>query len=101
VTSAIGDWKGISVGDMMGEMDAMMGAGHAWMTWMVVVFLVAVAVATVSVLAAGTAAQRRRAVATKPSGPDDEALRILRQRYARSEIDEDEFLHRQSALAPY
>jgi len=90
------------VGDMMGQMSTMMGGGTgAWAAWMsLVLLLVAAAVMTLSVLAVRAAGQRRTALASRPTA-DDDALRILRQRYARSEIDEEEFFQRQSALAPY
>ena len=87
--------------DMMGQMGTMMGrtgAGAAWMS--LVLLLVAAAVLTLSVLAVRAAGQRRTALASRPTAEDD-ALRTLRQRYARSEIDEEEFFQRQSALAPY
>ena len=90
------------MGDMMGQMSTMMGGGTgAWAAWMsLVLLLVAAAVMTLSVLAVRAAGQRRTALASRPTAEDD-ALRTLRQRYARSEIDEEEFFQRQSALAPY
>lgn len=90
------------MGDMMRQMETMMGGSGGWAAWMALVLVVlAAAVITVGVLAAKGAGQRRSALDSKASTPEDEALRILRQRYARSEIDEDDFLCRQSALAPY
>lgn len=87
--------------DMMGQMGTMMGRTGAWAAWMsLVLLLVAAAVLTLSVLAVKAAGQRRTALASRPTAEDD-ALRTLRQRYARSEIDEEEFFQRQSALAPY
>ena len=90
------------MGDMMGQMDAMMGGGTSVWAWMVLVLVVvAAAVITVSVLTVKGAGRGRAALPPVSPAAEDEALRILRQRYARSEIDEDEFLRRQSALAPY
>lgn len=88
--------------DMMGQMGTMMGGGtDAWTAWMsLVLLLLAAAVMAISVLAVRAAGQRRTALASRPTVEDD-ALRTLRQRYARSEIDEEEFFQRQSALAPY
>ncbi len=88
--------------DMMGQMSTMMGGGTgAWAAWMaLVLLLVAAALMTLSVLAVRAAGQSRTALASRPTVEDD-ALRTLRQRYARSEIDEEEFFQRQSALAPY
>ncbi len=91
------------MGDMMGQMSTMMGGGTgAWAAWMALaLLLVAAALMTLSVLAVRAvraAGQRRTALANRPTAEDD-ALRTLRQRYARSEIDEEEFFQRQSALA--
>lgn len=88
--------------DMMRQMGTMMSGGTgAWTAWMsLVLLLLAAAVMAISVLAVRAVGQRRTALASRPSVEDD-ALRTLRQRYARSEIDEEEFFQRQSALAPY
>ena len=87
---------------MMGQMDAMMGGGTGVWAWMVLVLVVVTAAVVTVVMLAGKGAGRGR-TALPPETPatEDEALRILRQRYARSEIDDDEFLRRQSALTPY
>lgn len=82
------------MGDMMGQM----GGGMVWMA--IVLVIVLAAVAAVIVLAVKHARRERPALAPQTAA-EDEALRILRGRYARGEIDEDEFLHRQSALKPY
>ncbi len=88
--------------DMMGQMGTMMGGGTgAWTAWMsLVLLLLAAALMAISVLAIRAAGQRRTALVSGPTD-EDEALRTLRQRFARSEIDEEEFFQRQSALAPY
>ena len=89
-------------GEMVGQM-GMMGSGTVTWVWMaLVVVVVAAAVMMVSELAVRGAGRLRAALAPgTPSTAEDEALRILRLRYAPSEIDEDEFLRRQSALTPY
>lgn len=37
--------------------------------------------------------------ASAPTKGDDAALRVLRERYARGEIDHDEYLHRKEGLS--
>ena len=86
--------------EMMGQM-GMMGGGTVTWAWMaLVVVVVAATLMMVSELAVRAAGRRRVALAPgTPSTAGDEALRILRQRYARSEIDEDEYHHRRDELA--
>lgn len=86
----------------MGDMMDMMGCNGGWAAWMVLLLLVvAASLVTVGVMGVKAAGRRRLPLAAAPATGDDEALLILRQRYARGEIDEEEFLRRQSALTPY
>jgi len=84
--------------EMMSQMGDMMSGGYAWMT--LVVVLLAVLVVAVGVGMAGRGRATRLAVAPFEEA-EDEAGSLLRRRYAAGEIDEDEFLRRQSALRPY
>lgn len=68
----------------------MNGWGWAWMSiWMVVA--VAAVVAIVLVLARGSFSEDRRR-------RDDNALEVLRRRFASGEIDEEEFERRRTRL---
>ena len=85
----------------MHDMDEMMGMMGGGMVWMAVVLVVVLAAVATAIVLAVKHARRERPALAPQTAAEDEALRILRQRYARGEIDEDEFLHRQSALKPY
>jgi len=80
---------------MMHDWNPFVAFGHAWgVVWMLV--LVALAVwAAVAIT---------RALLPRSSKPDhepsDEALDVLRARYARGEIDEQEYRARLSTLTP-
>jgi mono/diheme cytochrome c family protein len=82
--------------DQMMDMDGMMGGGMwSWVAWMALFLVVVAAIIAGSVLVArslwrrGGSRQNRRG----------EALAILEQRYARGEIDRDEFDERRRAIA--
>lgn len=45
-------------------------------------------------------ARSARSVEAAPSNPTQGALRVLEERFARSEIDEEQFIQRRSALLP-
>ncbi len=62
------------------------GGGHMWLFWILVLIAVAWLVAIVARRAAGT------------SGRGNSALEILEQRYARGEIDRDEYLRKRLDL---
>ena len=71
-----------------------MTAGHGWgLLWMALLV-----VATVAAAIAITRALLPNSDATKSHPDDDSALDTLRKRYARGEIDEDEFLARRDTL---
>ena len=77
---------------MDGDYDAMMGGSYGWMmAWMLIWLLVVIALVAVAVFAVVRFSGPR----TKPR---DEALNVLRRRYAAGELDEDEYRRRRSGL---
>ncbi len=83
--------------DMMG---GMMWGSYLWMT-LIGVLLVLAAVGVVRAAVAQNKRGTRSRPAIPPSFADgDEAVAILRRRYAQGEIGDDEFLNRQSMLTP-
>lgn len=82
-------------GMMGGSMDGMMGGGMgSWFLWSVLFLLVLAAVAIASVFLIRGAWRKGQAGGT--SG--DRALAILQERYARGEIDRDEFNEKREHL---
>jgi putative membrane protein len=88
---------------MMWDGGYMMGAGWFWMP----VMLIAVALIVVGVillirgLGSGRPSDRSgeaTGVAPQPGRDSGAALRVLEERYARGEIDREEFLRRRSYL---
>lgn len=88
------------MGDMNDMMGGMMGGAYLWMALVaVLVIIVAAGAVTLSVIEAKRQTTRRAAL--PKSDESGEAIEILRRRYAAGQIDEDEFLRRQSMLTPY
>lgn len=80
----------------MMDMDGMMGGGMwAWLLW-TALFLVVVAAIVIGSVFITRALWRRGDSAGRPK--DNAALDILKERYARGEIDRDEFEERRRAL---
>lgn len=75
-------------------MDGMFGMGAAMVLWT----LAGIAILVLAALGAVWLARSRQHDATSPRPPIDSPEEILRRRYARGEIDEDEYLRRQSGL---
>ena len=79
---------------MWHEWGPFMMTGQGWgLLWMALLV-----VATVAAAIAITRALPPNSDATKSHPDDDSALDTLRKRYARGEIDEDEFLARRDTL---
>lgn len=71
-----------------------MMAGHGWgLLWMALLV-----VATVAVAIAITRALLPSSDTNRPRPDEDSALETLRKRYARGDIDEDEYLARRDTL---
>ncbi len=86
---------GMMGGDMDGMMDDMMGGGMwSWFAWSVLFLVVLAAVVVGSIFVV------RRMWDRGPQGPgsSSRALDILKERYARGEIDRDEFEERREHL---
>jgi putative membrane protein len=78
------------------DMDGMMGGGMwSWLLW-TALFLVVVAAIVIGSVFITRALWRRGDSAERPK--DNAALDILKERYARGEIDRDEFEERRRAL---
>ena len=86
------------------------GFGFVGILWMLmmVAFWVMVAVGIALLIKALTGGDRQRTVyppsagqaaSPPPSAPRSDALRIVEERYARGEIDRDEFLQRKADLS--
>ncbi len=81
--------------DQGGQWNMMDGTSGAWAWFMMVPLLLLVAAVVIALVLVV-----RRAPATSPSAgsPAGRAGRILDERYASSEIDEDEYRRRQAVL---
>ncbi|QRP49433.1 SHOCT domain-containing protein [Amycolatopsis sp. FDAARGOS 1241] len=69
------------------------GEGGGWVGLVLVIIGLLVVLAVAGIL--GTLLVRR---APKPTSEEDRALGILRERFARGEIDQDEYERRRAAL---
>lgn len=79
----------------MMDMDGMMGGGMwAWLAWIVLFLVIVAAILVGSVLVARSLWRRDGSTQTQRN----EAVEILKQRYARGEIDRDEFDERRRVL---
>jgi putative membrane protein len=74
----------------------MMGGG--WLIWLVILMLFVLLIGGVVAVVVWFIAQGSRGRSPGPAR-QDEALEILRQRYARGEIDREEFLQMREELA--
>ena len=72
---------------MYGDWGFGMGFGM-WIFWIIVIAMIVALVR----IAFGTESNK------KPSNPHDDALEILKQRYARGEIDKDEYEYMKKEL---
>lgn len=72
---------------MGGNGDMVFGGGFMWIFWILLVIVIIVIVKAIS---GGTSSSGRSA--------DESPMEILRKRYARGEIDEQEFEHRRREL---
>ncbi len=82
-------------GMMGGDMDGMMGGGMwSWFAWAVQFLIALGAVAIASVFVVRALSGKGRAGGASPSN----AIEILKERYARGEIDRDEFEERRRGL---
>lgn len=87
----------MNMDDMMG---GMMWGAYVWMT-LIGVLLVLAAVGVVRAALGRNRRETRSEPAIPPSSTSgEEAVAILRRRYAQGEIDDDEFLNRHSMLTP-
>lgn len=76
----------------------MIGWGWAWMLLVLILSLLLV-IFLVTLLTRGTGGQRGPSAPPAPTAPRrDEALELLRRRFAAGEIDEAEFRSRRAAL---
>jgi putative membrane protein len=82
--------------DPMMDMDGMMGGGMwSWLAWIALFFVILAAIAIVSIFVARSLWKRGDG---SRSTRRDGALEILKERYARGEIDRDEFEERRQLL---
>jgi putative membrane protein len=87
--------EGMMGGGMDGMMGGMMGGGMwSWLLWSVLLLVVLAAVVIASVFVIRGAWRKGPATGT----PGGRALEILQERYARGEIDRDEFNERREHL---
>jgi putative membrane protein len=75
----------------------MSGWGMGWGAGLLALFAVLAVVAIV--VAVVVAATRTVGDGGPPRGPDEDALRLLDARFARGEIDEEDYLRRRSLLS--
>jgi putative membrane protein len=81
----------------MMDMDGMMDGGMwSWLAWIVVLLLVFAGIVIASIFVIRGLWNRGGGHRTRP----DAALEILKERYARSEIDHDEYEQRRNASGP-
>lgn len=88
----------------MGTMDDMMGgmmwSAHLWMALIGVLLVLAAVLVVRAALGYAQRGSRPPPAIPSPAADTDEALTILRRRYAQGKIGDDEFLNRRSMLKP-